>query len=51
MTYDDEDDDFEEKIWYRDYDCPECGHREEDVKCYGKNADILFCPVCGCQMN
>ena len=52
MNYEDEDldDDFEDKIWYRDYKCPECGN-EEEVECNGKYAPIHFCSNCGCQMN
>ena len=46
-----DDDDFEEKIWFRDYECPECGNVEEDVKCQGKYAPIRFCTICGCMMN
>lgn len=52
MNYEENDEyDFEDKIWYRDYECPECHYQESDVECHGKYAPIRFCPICGCQMN
>ncbi len=51
-AYDDDDDwDWGDKVWYRDYECPKCHYKEEDVEIRSKYAPIRFCPRCRCQMN
>lgn len=46
-----DDDEWDDRVWNCDFKCPECGHEEYDVECHGKYAPIVFCSICGCQMN